>query len=83
MGGAEPTGEPHSQDTARGGRSIGLSMTIVQAVVVVAVPLVWAIFYLSQAGAAGVGSGFILLVGLVVLACLGVGWLLLRGLLRT
>ena len=45
--------------------------------------VIWAIAYLSQAGAAGLGGGFAVIVVLVLLACLGAGFVLLRGLLRS
>jgi hypothetical protein len=83
LGGAEPTAEPRSQDTARGGRGIGLSLTSVLGALLIAVPVVWAILYLTQAGAAGLGGGFMILVGVVLVACVGTGWLLVRGLFRT
>ena len=81
-GGAQPTGEPRSQDTAFGGRGIGLGITTILGALLVAVPVVWAIAYLVQAGTAGLGDGFVVLAGIVLLAVLGVGLLLLRGLFR-
>jgi len=50
-GGAEPAGKPRSQNTAIGGRGMGL--------------------------------GLVFLVGIVLLACLGAGAVLVRGLFRT
>jgi hypothetical protein len=82
-GGSEPTGEPRSQDTAKGGRGVGLGLTTVLGVVLVAVPLIWAAYYLTTASSSGLGIGFVFLVGIVVMACLGAGALLLRGLFRT
>lgn len=82
-GGAEPTREPHSQDTAGGGRSIGLSLTTIVGAALIAVPVIWAGYYLMQVGSAGLGGGFVVLVGIVMLVCLGTGVMLLRGLLKT
>ena len=82
-GGAEPTGEPRSQDTAGGGRGIGLGFTTVLGAILIAVPVIWAVFYLATASSAGLGSGFVFLIGVVLLACLGAGVVLLRGLFRT
>ena len=82
-GGAEPTGEPRTQDTAGGGRGAGLGITTILGVLLIAIPIIWAAAYLSQAGAAGLGGGFTLLVGLVLVAAIAAGVLLLRGLLRT
>jgi hypothetical protein len=83
QGGAEPTGEPRSQDTARGGRGIGLGFTTILGIALIAVPLVWAAIYLAQAGIAGLGSGFVLLMAVVLLGCIAAGVLLVRGLFRT
>jgi hypothetical protein len=82
-GGAEPTGEPRAQDSAGAGRVVGLSISTILGALLIAVPLIWGGYYISQAGAAGLGTGFTLLVGIVVLACVGFGVMLLRGLLRT
>ena len=82
-GGAEPTREPRSQDTAGGGRGIGLGITTILGVVLIAVPVIWAVFYLAAAGSAGIGTGFVFLIGIVLLACLGAGVVLVRGLFRT
>jgi hypothetical protein len=82
-GGAQPTGEPRSQDTANGGRGVGLGLTTVIGVVLIAAPVIWAISYLMQANATGLGTGFVFLVGVVLLACLGAGVMLVRGLLKT
>jgi hypothetical protein len=41
------------------------------------------VFYLATASSAGLGGGFVFLVGIVLLACLGAGVVLLRGLFRT
>jgi predicted phage tail protein len=82
-GGAQPTAEPRSQDTARGGRGLGLGITTVLGAVLVAVPVIWAVAYLMQAGAAGLSGGFVFAVGIVLLGVLGVGMVLLRGLFRT
>jgi len=82
-GGASPTGEPRDQDSAGGGRGVGLGITTILGAILVAVPVIWAIAYLMQAGAAGLGNGFVVLVGIVLLAVLGAGILLLRGLFRT
>ena len=76
-GGAEPTREPRSQDTAGGGRGVGLGFTTVLGVVLIAVPVIWAV------GSAGIGTGFVFLIGIVLLACLGAGVVLVRGLFRT
>ncbi len=81
-GGAEPAGEPRSQDTATGGRGIGLGFTTILGVVLIAVPVIWAAFYLATANSAGIGIGFVFLVGIVLLACLGAGAVLVRGLFR-
>ena len=82
-GGAQPTSEPHGQDSAGGGRGIGLGLTTIVGGLLIAVPLLWAITYLAQAGRAGLGTGFTFLVGVVLLLCLGAGVVLLRGLFRT
>lgn len=82
-GGAAPTGEPRSQDSARGGRGVGLGVTTILGALLIAVPVVWAALYLMQASAAGLGSGFVLLVGIVLLAVVAAGIVLLRGLFRT
>ena len=49
----------------------------------IAVPLVWAFTYFAQANTAGLGTGFTFVVGIVVLFCLGMDAVLLRGLFRT
>jgi hypothetical protein len=82
-GGAEPTGEPHGQDTAGGGRGVGLSLTTVLAAVLIAVPVAWAVLYLTQAASIGASGGFLILIAIVLAACMSVGWLLLRGMFRT
>ena len=82
-GGAQPTGEPHGQDSAGGGRGLGLGLTTIVGGLLIAAPLLWAITYLAQAGTAGLGTGFTFLVGVLLLFCLGAGVVLLRGLLRT
>ena len=82
-GGAEPTGEPRSQDSAGGGRGVGLSLTTILGALLIAVPVIWAGYYLAQAGASGLGGGLVVLVAIVMLACVGAGVLLLRGLLKT
>jgi hypothetical protein len=81
-GGAQPTGEPRDQDSAGAGRGIGLGLSTLIGVVLMAVPLIWAVAYLSRAGTAGLGSGFTFLVGVVLLAALGFGFVLARGLFR-
>jgi hypothetical protein len=82
-GGAEPTREPRSQDSAGAGRGAGLGLTTILGAILIAVPLIWAVFYLVQAGTSGLGNGFVLMVGIVLLACIGAGVLLLRGLFTT
>lgn len=82
-GGAEPTGEPDSQDSAGGGRGAGLTVATVLGILLIGVPLIWAVVYLMQSSAAGLGSGFTLLVGVVLLACIGVGAMLVSGLFTT
>lgn len=82
-GGAAPTHEPRSQDSAGHGRGVGLGVTTILGIVLVAVPVVWAVMYLMQASQTGLGTGFVFLVGIVLLACLGAGLVLLRGLLKT
>ena len=82
-GGAAPTHEPRSQDSAGGGRGLGLLVTVLLGAVLVLVPLIWAGAYLWQAGASGLGSGFMILVGIVLVAVLGAGIVLLRGLLKS
>jgi hypothetical protein len=82
-GGAQPTREPSAQDTAHGGRGVGLGITTLLVALLIAVPVVWAGAYLMQAGAAGLGIGFVVLVGIVLLAVMGAGIVLLRGLFRT
>ena len=80
-GGAEPTHEPRTQDTAGGGRRAGLGATTILGILLIAIPIIWAAAYLSQAGTAGLG-GFAVLVGVVLLAALLAGVLLLLGLFR-
>jgi hypothetical protein len=75
--------DARAQDSAGAGRSVGLGVSTVLGALLILVPLVWAVAYLTQAGASGIGGGFAILVGLVLLACLGAGFLLLRGLFRT
>ena len=82
-GGAEPTGEPRSQDSAGGGRGAGLTLTTVLGTLLIAVPLIWAVVYLVQSGVAGLGGGFTLLMAVVLLACVAVGAMLTRGLFTT
>jgi len=77
-----PTGEPRAQDSAGGGRGIGLGLTTVIGALLIAVPMIWTFTYLAQAGTSGLGTGFALLVGVVLLFCVGIGVILLRGLLR-
>ena len=83
LGGAMPTGEPHEQDSAHGGRGAGLSLTTVAGALLMAVPLLWAFTYLAQADTTGLGTGFTFVVGIVVLFCIGMGAVLVRGLFRT
>ncbi len=75
--------DARSQDSAGAGRSIGLGFTTILGALLIAIPVIWAIAYLAQAGTAGAGGGFAILVVLVLLACIGAGVLLLRGLLRS
>jgi hypothetical protein len=82
-GGAQPTTEPRTQDSAGGGRGLGLGVTTILGALLVAVPVIWAIAYLFQAGTAGLGTGFVLLTAIVLLAVVCAGLLLLRGLLRS
>jgi hypothetical protein len=82
-GGAQPTREPRSQDSAGAGRGVGLGITTILGALLVAVPVVWAIAYLMQASASGLGGGFVTLTGVVLLLVLGAGVVLLRGLFRT
>jgi hypothetical protein len=79
-GGASPTSEPTGQDTGGAGRGLGFGITAVLGVGLLAVPLVWALLYLRQASAAGLEGGVLWLVGVVVLAVLVAGGLLLRAL---
>lgn len=81
-GGAAPTREPKEQDTGGHARGVGLSITTILGIVLVAVPVIWAVTYLVQVGQAGLGTGIVFLVGIVMLACLGAGVVLLKGLLR-
>ena len=78
--GAEPTHEPHDQDSAGAGRGIGLSITTVLSAILVAVPVVWAVVYLTQA--AELGIGFVSLLGVLLVVMVGFGLLLVRGLFR-
>jgi hypothetical protein len=73
--------DARAQDSAGAGRGVGLGVSTILGAVLILVPVIWAIAYLSQAGAAG--GGFAVLVGLVLLACLGAGFILLRGLFKT
>jgi hypothetical protein len=82
-GGTEPTGQPREQDSAGAGRGFGLGVSTIIGILLMAVPLIWAFVYLSQAGTTGLGSGFTFLVGVVLLAAIGVGFVLARGLFRT
>jgi hypothetical protein len=82
-GGAAPTREPRGQDTARGGRRVGLGITTLLSAVLVAVPIAWAVAYLVQARDAGLGGGFVLVLAVVLLAVIGAGLLLARGFFRT
>ncbi|HEV7666322.1 MAG TPA: hypothetical protein VGQ62_22500 [Chloroflexota bacterium] len=82
QGGAEPTHEPHAQDSAGGGRGIGLGLTTIIGGALIAVPLIWAAYYVFRASSTAIGDGFIVLLGVVMLACLSAGVLLLRGLLK-
>jgi hypothetical protein len=75
-------GEPRTQDGA-GARGAGLSLTTIVGILLIAVPIIWAIVYLAQAGAAGPGGGFTLLVGVVAVACVAIGVLFVRGLFKT
>jgi hypothetical protein len=75
--------DARAQDSTGVGRSVGLGFSTILGALLIAIPVIWAIAYLTQAGAAGVGGGFAILVALVLLACIGAGFLLLRGLLRT
>ena len=45
--------EPHEQDSAGAGRGVGLGLTTILGALLIAIPLIWAIAYLSQAGASG------------------------------
>jgi hypothetical protein len=81
-GGASATSEPVGQDTAGAGRGLGFGISLVLAVGLLAMPLVWALVYARQASATGLDGGILWLVGIVVLAVLVVGGLLLRGLIR-
>lgn len=82
-GGAQPTGEPDTQDSAGGGRGVGLGISTILGALLILVPIVWAAFYLMQAGAAGLGGGFTFLVGVVLLAAIGFGVVLLRGMFKS
>ena len=75
--------DARAQDSAGSGRGVGLGFSTILGALLIAVPVIWGIAYLAQAGAAGLGGGFVILVALVLLACIGAGFLLLRGLLRT
>jgi len=75
--------DARAQDSAGAGRAVGLGFSTILGAVLILVPVIWAIAYLSQAGAAGLGGGFAILVGIVLLACLGAGFILLRGLFKT
>ncbi|HET6319913.1 MAG TPA: hypothetical protein VFG86_25930 [Chloroflexota bacterium] len=75
--------DARAQDSAGVGRGVGLGFSTILGALLIAIPIIWAIAYLSQAGASGLGGGFVILVALVLLACIGAAFLLLRGLLRT
>lgn len=75
--------DARAQDSAGIGRGVGLGFSTILGALLIAIPVIWAIAFLSQAGTAGLGGGFAILVVLVLVACLGAGFVLLRGLLRT
>jgi hypothetical protein len=75
--------DARAQDSAGAGRGIGLGVATVIGAFLIALPVIWAIGSLSQAGAAGLGGGFAVLVTLVLLACIGAGFVLMRGMLRS
>jgi hypothetical protein len=75
--------DARAQDSAGVGRGVGLGFSTILGALLIAIPVIWAIAYLSQAGAAGLGGGFAIIVVLVLLACVGAGFMLVRGLLRT
>ncbi len=75
--------DARAQDSAGVGRGVGLGVSTILGAVLLIVPVIWAIAYLSQAGAAGLGGGFAILVAIVLLACIGAGFILLRGMLRS
>ena len=79
-GGAAPTGEPRSQDSTGSGRGVGLGITTILGILLIGVPVIWAAVYIAQAGTSGLTSGFTYLVGIVLLAAVGVGVVLVRGL---
>jgi hypothetical protein len=81
-GGAEPTREPRGQDTSGAGRGVGLGVTTILGILLIAVPVIWAAVYIAQAGTSGLTSGFTFLVGIVLLAAVGVGVVLVRGLFQ-
>jgi hypothetical protein len=82
-GGAEPAREPADQDSSGGGRGAGLAVTTLVGAILIVVPLIWAAYYLATAGTAGLGTGLVLLVAVVLVACVATGVLLVRGLLKT
>ena len=80
-GGAEPVRE-YRQETAGSGRSVGLGLSTLVGALLIAIPLVWGGAYLMQAGAAGLTGGFGIMVLIVLLACLGAGAILLKGMFK-
>src|SRR5205809_520915 len=50
--------DARAQDSSGKGRGIGLGFSTVIGALLIAIPVIWAIAYLSQAGSAGLGGGF-------------------------
>jgi hypothetical protein len=82
-GGAARAREPRDQDSAGAGRGVGLGITTVVGLVLLGVPAIWAVAYVTQAGAAGLGNAVTILFVIVMLAVMGAGAVLIRGLFRS
>ena len=73
--------DARNQDSAGAGRAVGLGISSVLGVILILVPVVWAVVYMAQAGSAG--WGFVFVTGVVLLGCVGFGFVLVRGMLRS
>ena len=73
--------DARKQDSAGAGRGVGLGISTLLGAILILVPVVWAVVYMAQAGTAGLG--FVFVTGIVLLGCVGFGFVLLRGMLRS